>query len=299
MKKVLLVILSILIIGTAWGIMLIEDVQKHIITPDYVEEVLAEVPAGEFAQQMLAGQMFADLPQGTPPILKQELPVAFIEVFDVPWFNQVLVTASDDIIDVITGKKAAITTVIDITSEKQELYDVLMNNLRDKSDEELMQGGLPRMMIDLMPPAQILGAIPNELPLDELIAQAGVPLDFAQLQQDYTGALSNYRTARMILIPVLLILVLLLAKIVGAFKWIGWSLIIAGGLYLIGLVIVRGMSSSIAADMQLPPGFTAGQVETVLRLTMDKFMVSPMITVGIGVVLAVIAIFLPKKIIQK
>ncbi len=298
MKTILLVVISILLIAMTWGIMVKTDAQNQLLQKSYVEEILEAAPLANLARQGLAQQLFSEMPQGTPPVMQEQIPIAFFAVFDEPWFTDVIIRASDDLIQTITGEKPSLTTVIDIREEKKLLHQQLMVQLSNLSDQELAQGGLPRMalnMVSMAPPEQVLGGIPDEFSIEQLLSEAGLPMSIAEMQNEYQRAQRNYRTGLIIMIPLLAVVFLLLAGVVGALRWAGWSLVISGAVYLAGLVILRGMLPGIAAEAGLPPAIDPAQLVPVLRLTLNKFMFLPMVAAGVGVLMVAVSIFIPRR----
>ncbi len=298
MKKVLLVLLSIVVIAAAWGIMFVTDVNRGVFQSSFAEEVLETVPAAEFTRQLLAQQLFAELPGGTPPVVKQELPTAFLVVFDEPWADSVLRTASRDIISTIKGEQESLNSVFDIKERKELMFDQLMVQLSALSDRELADGGLPRMALGLtssMLREQILSGIPDQLSLEALLVQAGGDINISELQQEYLRAQRRYRIGLIINIPLLVVLFILLAGSIGAMRWIGWSLIISGAVYLGAFLIFRGMAPTEIIETALSGMISSADISSVISMTVNKFLFLPMAVTGIGVILTAVSIFLPRR----
>ncbi|GEM_PF-6174852 len=297
MRKLLLVLVSIVVIALTWGIMLVTDADRHVIQTSFVEEVLEETDLGDAVSAMLVEEMTGQLPPDIPPIFQEQISVAVSDVFDAQWAEQTILGLSSELLPVIRGEEDEYSAAIDITDEKEQLENTLTAQLNELSDEELQEYGTTRMELEMMMGMvlpQVTEGLPDQLDILEMLEGMGMELNVGELQEEYQVQRGRSQTIMFITIPAAIILYIVLAGIAGALRWSGWSLIIAGGLYLIVFVIARGVLPGVAEQIELPPEIDLAAVTSVIRMAIGKFMFSPMVTVAVGVILVVLSIFIPK-----
>lgn len=301
MRKVLLVILSIIVVLFCWAIMFESDLTQKVIDQSFIEELMDEIPIARIAHQQ-APELVADqIPEDNPPVIIEQLPLAFAEVIDEAWIERTILMVTDDVLKTLTGEQERLTAVIDLRQEKDLIFEQMLSQLDELSHEELMQGGIPLppgadiYMIAPNLEGPIKDGLPDSFVLAELVDTAGLPMSIAEIQNLYQRVRSFHTIGLIIFIPLSIILYLLLAGIPNAFKWSGFTLIIAGALYIIGLFVVRSMGITAVTAMELPFGLDGELLVPAVRMAVQKFMTSAIICAVIGVVLAVVGMLFPKR----
>lgn len=294
MKKLLLVLLSIGVVFLIWGMIAGIDIQRGILNESFFDQLLEEVPLAEAASRELPQIIVSDLPAELPPVVKQELPHAVASVFTPAWFQKTLRQVSRDVLDALAGEGRDI--VISIEDEKMQVYEALLGRLGELSDEELMRGGLPRFMIAFIPHNQLLQGIPNALSLQQLLDQSDMHMDIEEFFAHHRRARRNFIISMMVLIPLCAAGYVLLAGLNGAMRWAGWTFIVSGSLYLVGLLVLNTVLPNIPiVSASMPPAVQELLVPAA-GVMLGVFIYSPMLVVALGALLVIASLLLPKQL---
>ena len=301
MRKVLLILLSTFVVLFCWAFMFESDLTNKIIDQSFMEQLVEEIPIAEIANRQAALMIAEQIPKDNPPVIIEQLPIAFTEVIDEAWIEGTILAVTEDILNTLTGEQESLRAVIDLHQEKDLIFEQMLTQLDQLSHEELMQGGIPLPQgadIYMIAPnleGPIKDGLPDTFVLAELIDQAGLPMNIAEIQNLYQRVRRFHTIGLFVFIPLSIILYLLLAGIPNALKWSGFTLLIAGVVYIIAMVVVRNMGVTAVSAMELPFGLDGELLAPAVRMAVQKFMASAIICVIIGAVLAAAGMFLPKR----
>ncbi len=294
MRKLLLILLSVFVVFLIWGVVAGIDIQRGMLNESFIEQVLEDIPLAEAASRELPRIIMSELPAEMPPVIRQELPHAIASVFTPEWFQKTLKQVSSEMLAALR-RGENLDAAISIEAEKQLVYEQLLYRLGELSDEELMRGGMPRFMIAFIPYNQLMQGIPNTLSLQQILTQSDVQMNVGEMLDFHQRARRNFIIGIALLIPMCAAGFVLLAGLNGALRWAGWTFIVSGSLYLSGLLLLHvAMPGIIASAGDIPE--TAREIllpasEMMLRL----FMFSPMLVVGIGALLVILSLILPRR----
>jgi len=249
-KRIVLVLISLIVIVYGIGFMLVNGVTGTLLNEEYYQTVMAEndIPqvAHDTLQEVIPPIVNDGITDGatiTDPAKKAVVDSqvdlfssAIIDALDTQWIEEQITIVTDDLIESLTGEAGTLTAVIDLQPKIDEIESNIAEALQQYSDAELMaMFGAPKAYIPTIAEqiVQQLG-LPESLILNDLVGEmAPGTIDMARGYLATANVVFGMIMLIVVLVVFLLLCVLLATRNIGII-WFGASLFISGMLYRIG-----------------------------------------------------------------
>lgn len=287
LKKTFLVLVSLVFIIFAWVFLLGKGIDDTILSFNFYQKLEEEFRISQNLNQFILKEITKNLTQETSDNYQAVIQRSFAQVFDQARTKEIMFLVIEDFLAWVRGGEENLYITIDLKKEQEELQE---NFFISFNEDLVSQLELYGDSIDLKELVIKKVSWDNQqiIPEKIVITQDDLPREIENFV-NYTRGYYKYSIYIFAFILALFILIYLgLAGIRDGFKWLGFSMLLAGGLFFLFIKGLGGFLIKIIPNLSIKEIQNYPALLEIIQLTLNQLVLPSLIFAFLGLIILIL-----------